>query len=212
LEESPNRGIADRIRGGIRRDLVIRSVLVTAICTAVLVAIALSPDDLPPGPKLTHYRQNPLSFTYPASWNVEHYSERSSFSDLIVELSSQPMHDPCAATSSGSGQVCRLPVTELRQGSVLVEWAGNGFPGWTLEKAPGVAQSIGGRPARVEISRPGTCQSIGAQETINAFIAMATPDNYYSFTACIRGPDVAGTASSVLRSLRSTKFLDEALN
>jgi hypothetical protein len=196
----------------MRGDLVFRSILVAIICTAVLIVIAVSPDDLPPGPRISHYSQNPLSFAYPASWTVAHYDERTSFSDLIVELSSQPMHDPCAPTSTGSRHVCLFPVTELRDDAVLVEWSGNGFPGWTIEKAPGVTQTIGSRPARVQISRPGTCHSIGAQETITAFIAMKVPDNYYSFTACIRGPDVTATARAVLKSLRSTKFLNDVLN
>jgi hypothetical protein len=71
---------------------------------------------------------------------------------------------------------------------------------------------IGGHPSRVQVSQPGICRSIGGLETVSAEVASATvPDNnYYSFTACLRGPHLASTSHQVMASLLSTKFSDGA--
>ena len=60
--------------------------------------------------------------------------------------------------------------------------------------------------AKVQVIRPGSCDAIGGQETINAVVEEAVPDNYYSFTACIRGPNLARTTTWVTAFLRSTQF------
>ena len=85
------------------------------------------------------------------------------------------------------------PVTTLISGGVLAEWSASGSPSWTIDDAKGKTHTIGGMTAKVQVIRPGSCDAIGGQETINAVVEEAVPDNYYSFTACIRGPNLART-------------------
>jgi hypothetical protein len=66
--------------------------------------------------------------------------------------------------------------------------------------------TVGGLPAREQVSRPGLCSSIGADETIVVDAARTVPYNYYAMTACLRGPDLTQAASQVQRMLASTTF------
>jgi hypothetical protein len=114
------------------------------------------------------------------------------------------MHDPC--TTIGSSTACGWPLTELAADGVLVRWSSNGSPGWHLQQAPGTSLSVGGLPAREQVSQPGDCGSIGADETIVVKAARTVPYNYYGMTACLRGPDLTQAALQVQQMLTSTTF------
>jgi len=152
----------------------------------------------------TIYDGNGLRFDYPSCWTPVHNVEVSSFSSSLVDLSNEPMQDPCTTTASSSE--CGWPLTKLAPYGVLIRWSSNGFPGWSLQQAPGTALTVGGLPAREQVSQPGTCGSIGADETIAVDAADTTAFNYYAMTACLRGPDLAQPASQVQQMLTSTTF------
>ena len=185
----------------IGRLLALSGAVVATLGTCVLTVGAATPN--------REYDQSPLKFTYPASWrDVEHYTEMTSFSSVIVFLSNQKLHAPCTTTRNpgGSSTHCGWPVTTLISGGVLAEWSASGSPSWTIDDAKGKTHTIGGMTAKVQVIRPGSCDAIGGQETINAVVEEAVPDNYYSFTACIRGPNLARTTTWVMAFLRSTQF------
>lgn len=67
--------------------------------------------------------------------------------------------------------------------------------GFGLAGAPGVDTTewpdrIGGRPATIEVERPGACKDSGGDLTIAVKIARAYPsNNWVDVHACLRGPE-----------------------
>jgi len=150
------------------------------------------------------YDGNGLRFDYPTCWTAAHNVEVSTFSTSIIDLSNEPMHDPCTTTASST--VCGWPLTKLAADGVLVRWSSNGKPGWRLQQDPGTSLTVGGLAARKQVSQPGDCGSIGADETIAVEAARSALYNYYAMTACLRGPDLTQAASQVQQMLTSTTF------
>ncbi len=82
---------------------------------------------------------------------------------------------------------------------------------------------IDGLPAKVQVTAHGTCwaavvtlgtnssiqkqAAIGSQETISAVVPARIPNNFLTFNACIRGPDLTKLSKSVMEFLRSTKVV-----
>lgn len=146
-----------------------------------------------------------LQFRYPGCWTAVSYTEVSSFSSSIVYLSDQTTHPPCHAIANGTS--CGWPVDKLAAGHVLVQWSTNGFPGWTLSKAPGSSTTVGGRQAREDVSKPGQCSFIGADETISAAVTRpAAADNWYGMTACLRNPGDTQAMTEVQQMLSTVTF------
>ena len=91
----------------------------------------------------------------------------SSFTALIVYLSTGPQHNPCTTTHSpGVTSVdCANPVDALPPGGVLVRWHANGFPGSFWKPKPNT--TIAGHPAEETVTRgPGWCAALGGAEAI----------------------------------------------
>lgn len=151
------------------------------------------------------FTSSDVRFDYPTCWTAGSYSETSSFSSSIVDLGNQATHNPCHPASNGTS--CVWPIDQLAPGHALVRWSANGFPGWTLDRAPGTATTVAGRPAREAIARPGGCADIGADETIT--VAIARPgiaDNWFGMTACVRSPGDAEAASQVQQMLSTVSI------
>jgi hypothetical protein len=143
---------------------------------------------------------------------VDHYTEVTSFTTSLAYLSNQKMHAPCTTTTNSVGiqTRCTLPVDKLDPKGVLAQWTVGGGPepeGFSVEDLPGRSRLIDGHMAKIQVSRPGLCSSIGGQESATANVADGSnPDNYYTFTACFRGPNLASTTKEVMALLLSTKF------
>jgi hypothetical protein len=103
--------------------------------------------------------------------------------------------------------VCGWPVDRLQPGGALVVWENRGAPGWSLASARGTEVKIGGRKAKQEVSRPGKCAAIGADETIEVTIARPLPNNWTDVTACLKGPGLAASERRIDALLGSTRFL-----
>jgi hypothetical protein len=160
-------------------------------------------------PYTSVYDKGGVRFTYPSCWSIAQYSDDvSSFSASLVDLSNQATHDPCVpiTTPEETGSSCGWPVTRLAAGATLMRWSADGFPGWTLDKAPGHPKTVGGFEAREQTNSPGLCLAIGADETISVDVARSVADNYYAITACLRGPSTDGQAAQVQQILASTTF------
>lgn len=146
-----------------------------------------------------------LEFRYPASWAAAQPDVDGTLHfHPMLYLSEQPTRNPCQTTTDGTS--CGWPIVRLRPGRVLIVWENRGSPGWSLRSTPGVPLSVGGRPARRHVSRPGPCAAIGADETIEVAIARPLADNWTALTACLRAPNLADSERAVDALLASTKF------
>jgi hypothetical protein len=142
-----------------------------------------------------------LSFHYPAAWRSGTWNDVSSFSALIVYLSTGRLRSPCtAANNPGKTTVsCGNPISALAPGGVLVRWSANGSPGWHEPKAN---TEIGGHPATETRSTEGWCTALRGTETITVVIPRLLADNWYEMDACLSGPAQQAGLSSMLETIR----------
>jgi hypothetical protein len=200
------------VHGGRVRSLVMAGLsvglLVIPACaqTETHHAEGEPPTSTIPGCPLTKtFSDGYLKFDYPTCWNAISYPEFEPFSSPIVDLSNQATHNPCKTV--GSKTTCGWPVNVVAPGHVLVLWAANGMPGWTLNRAQGATTTVGGRPAREAVTRPGTCGLIRGEETITVAISEpGMPSNWLSMTACLRSPGDAQAARQVAQMLTAVAF------
>jgi hypothetical protein len=146
-----------------------------------------------------------VQFSYPSTWAA---SEPTTSGALhvhpMIYLSVQRTGDPCR--TQGASTTCGWPVRRLRPGGVLIVWENRGSPGWTLGSMPGTPLTVGGRPARRSVSKPGACATIGADESVEIAIARPMPANWTAVTACLRQPNLAASERELEAVLASTKF------
>ncbi len=130
----------------------------------------------------------------------------SSFSALIVYLSTSRLHDPCTtATSPGERSVyCADPLAELPPGGVLVRRDADGFPGGFRTPKPNT--TIAGHPVIETTTNNGWCASLGATETITVMIPRDTPDNWYQMDACLCAPDLSQQEAQTSALLRTVQL------
>lgn len=155
------------------------------------------------------FRNEFVRFRYPAPWTASVWKEQVPHFQPMVYLSTQPTHEPCK-TSVGSGAMtvaCGWPVTTLARGGVLVTWENKGFPGSSVASFPGVDAHVDGRIAKVSIARPGSCRTIGGDETMTVAIARPLPGNWTEVAACLRGPNLAAHEAQVRALVSSARFL-----
>jgi hypothetical protein len=156
----------------------------------------------PASARLAAYTASWLHFRYPASWTARvGYNVINTIYAVDLILSNQAMHNPCTADA------CGWPVSDLGPDGVFVEWADHAYPAGNahVSRSFGVPVTVGGRPSRQAVSRPGECGLIGGAETISVQI----PDNkfnIYTVTACVRGPHLARTARQVQALIDSVSF------
>ena len=144
----------------------------------------------------------------PGTWGDASFDVESSFSHVLVFLSTAPLSDPCDRTASSFACV-RNPVTALEPDGVLVEWSRQSFPGWTFDPTKGRLTTVGGRQATLEQSVPleGPCQEIGGERELVVTIVDPTPDmNWTGMRACLRGPSLDDLQAQVEAMLASVTW------
>ena len=176
---------------------------------AVAVCVALPFARTPAGPARptapATFSAMGLSFRYPATWHPGTWNDVSSFTTLIVYLSTGPQHDPCTVTHNpGVTSVnCTDPVGSLPPGGILVRWEAAGFPTFHLPKPN---TTIAGRPAVQTKTRGGWCASLGATETITVLIPRDTPGNWYQLDACLRAPNLPQQEAQISAMLTTVRI------
>jgi hypothetical protein len=145
-----------------------------------------------------------VRLSYPPSWIARPGGAGELHNHPMLYLSPQPTGNPCRTT--GLVTSCGWPLASLQPGGVLVVWQNRGYPGWSIRSAPGRALLVGGRRARVQTSRPGTCAAIHADETISVAIERPLPGNWTSVTACLRGPALGRLEREIEAMLASARF------
>ena len=181
---------------------------------AVLAALAgvlaaWSPASPQSKPVLTTYRNSFVTFQYPSTWSTSVWKSSVLHFDPMVYLSTQATHNPCRTSSAGGGTstTCGWPVNRLAPGGVVLRWENRGYPGASVSSFPGAKARIDGRNARLSTQRPGSCGTLGADETISVAIARPLQSNWTAFDACLRGPNLAEQERQIRALLRSTRFL-----
>jgi hypothetical protein len=159
----------------------------------------------------TVYDSEGVRFVHPSCWATAHFPEPpEAFSTPLVDLSNQAMHGPCTTIpSTPGGSVCGRPVTSLAPGGILVLWTSDGHPGWSLDTEPGSSLTVGGRPAREVVTGPGeVCRPVGADRSITVVVSSTPSDDFYTMTACLKGPGLSRLVSEVRAMVASTTFTD----
>jgi hypothetical protein len=168
----------------------------------------------PPNPNVLITRSfgvgaNWVTFTYPSGWEARQYLEdQRGFSQAIVFVASQTLHDPC--TTTNSSKVCEnYAAGRLDINGVYLEWSYGYDGGAPVHRGrqvtnPGSPIKVGGRAATMDIQRPGTCASIGGDESIAVYVGPGSSG--WLMQACLRGPDLERSYSQVLALLNSTHF------
>jgi hypothetical protein len=141
-----------------------------------------------------------VAFRYPAAWRSGTWNDVSSFSALIVYLSTGRLRSPCTVTKKpGRTTVsCGNPIRALAPGGVLVRWSENGFPSWHSPKAN---TAIDGHPATETRTTEAWCTALQGTEMISVVIPRLLADNWYEMDACLRGPTQQAEISSMLKSV-----------
>lgn len=180
--------------------------LTLAACTGDITPAWLTPSP----PPFRHFDDQGLSFDYPGTWNKAQFVVISSFSNVIVDLSTAPLADPCDRTP-GSIACVRSAVAALEPDGVLVEWTRRSWPGWTFDPTAGRPTQVGGRRATLQTfdSPPDAsgCQGIGAECALLVTIDDPTPDwNWTEMRACLRGPALDALRAQVDAMLGSVTW------
>lgn len=136
------------VLGGRARSLIVTGLIVGLLAIPACAETggphakgALSISTTPGCPLSKSFSDSYLKFYYPTCWNAVSYSEFETFSTPVVDLSNQVTHNPCKTV--GIRTSCGWPVAELAPAHVLVLWAANGEPGWTLNRAAGATTTVG---------------------------------------------------------------------
>jgi len=176
-----------------------------AVASAGLAVSCASAGPLRPAATMSFHATG-LAFRYPAIWRPVTWSDDvSSFSGLVVALSTGRQHDPCqrAVKPQVTSVSCADPVDGLPPGGVLVRWTSNGFPNW---HAPPANTRIGGRPATETVSTDNWCTALGGTRTIKVVIRGKVGFNWYGMDACLRGPGIAAGQAEISAMLASVRF------
>ncbi len=141
-----------------------------------------------------------VAFRYPAAWRSATWNDVSSFSALIVYLSTGRLHSPCTVTKKPGRTTasCGNPIRALTPGGVLVRWSENGFPNW---RSPKANTAIDGHPATETRTAEAWCTALRGTEVISVVVPRLLADNWYEMDACLRGPTQQAAIASMLKSV-----------
>jgi hypothetical protein len=174
------------------------SLLAAGVGVALLVAAWIVDRD--PAKPLETYRVGGLSFEHPASWHVLSPAARSARSEVFAYASTDRLADPCRL--SFETVTCDWPLARLSRSGALVTVSRSADD---FGEARGQRTTIGGRPARVQIRRPGVCSAVGGDYTMVTRIE-SDRRNDYLVISCLR--DSNGSGERDARRLVSSIHFD----
>jgi hypothetical protein len=141
---------------------------------------------------LATYRGHGIVFAYPLAWSHRRPGYMSPETQGFVDLSTEPMIDPCH--TRGTTTSCGWPLLRLRPGGVVVTWTADYMPGLSIRRPP---QGI-----HLTVTRPGYCRAFGATETVTARVVTPKHD-VFLVNACLRAPGVASGERALRAMLAS---------
>lgn len=151
-----------------------------------------------------------VGFNYPAAWRTHHFRLSSSFYRSLVFISNQRMHFPCTTRKirGGTERDCGLVIRHLRKGGMLAEWSATASvsPTWKLSNFHGKPIRVDGVWGVWKVGFPGDCRYVGGTESLTILVPRSAPRNFFSFTACLRGPHRLEHMKQLNELVRSTRF------
>ncbi len=143
---------------------------------------------------LASYRGHGIVFAYPLAWSHRRPGYMSPETQGFVDLSTQPMIDPC--DTRGTTTSCGWPLLHLRPGGVVVTWTADYMPGLSIRRP---RQGI-----HLTVAHPGYCRAFGATETVTVTARVVTPKHdVFLVNACLRAPGVASGERALRAMLAS---------
>ena len=154
------------------------------------------------------HRTGGVSFEYPAGWDiVEPSAQSQGLSQVLVHASTDRLTDPCRHSSPGE-VTCGSPLTRLSRSGALITLYRRSLASSDFAEVPGQPATIGGRRARIQVRRPGTCETVGGDFTMLALIDSEQADQYLVIS-CLRDSNGSGERDT-RRLLSSLHFDPEA--
>lgn len=125
-----------------------------------------------------------------------------------IFLANQPFPDPCAGSTQQNVQCIGFPPpVPLEPGGVTVgfiyqrQMMDVAFP---APAGPGDVIVLNGFRTKIVRDVPGTCGSVGAEETVTILIpSLADWTGRTTVEACLRGPDLAGNEAKLLQMVQA---------
>jgi hypothetical protein len=184
-----------------------RGIATVALLAFVVGACSDSPPTAAPPPVVRHFERDNISFEYPGSWGQAQFDVVSSFSNVLVFLSTSPLSDPCDRRPNSIDCVGSA-VAALAPNGLLVEWSTHGFPGWTFDPTKGRLILVRGRRATFEDVEPtDDCRRIEGDRSIVVTIDDGrTPGNWLEMRACLRGPAVDALRTQIQAMVATVRW------
>lgn len=202
--------------------MTIRTLVVIGVAAVVLVPAASDAAWIPVGPKPVGCSVVPpgyrcsaptqIRFAYPREWDALDSPEYGSLFSTLTWVSTQQLDEPCSYTYTDQGVHvrCGWPVASLYADGALVQWGFGGRVSWSLAEMPGAPMRIGRRPAKFAVVEGSAladlCRQVGGDELLRLWVARRAPHNYYSMSACLRGPDLKPVEQKVRTMIASARF------
>jgi hypothetical protein len=175
--------------------VIYRSVAVLVVAIAVVGAAGATP-----GPPVSHYESDAISFSYPSAWTASVVAGFFHYEPLVF-VSNETLGKPCSTV--GNATTCGWPVKALHSGGVVGAWFRTPVPIVGPLRGPGRWTTIDGHRALLSTSRQNVeCTRIGGQLDVRALLKSPPLD----FEACLRGPRLAKIRTQILVLLASTQF------
>jgi hypothetical protein len=120
-----------------------------------------------------------VRIAYPKHWHYHVPGFMTSLTDGLVDLSNQPLHNPCHTTSDG--EACNWPLRRLRPGGVVVRL--------TEYEMGGLQPPPTAKHVQMRITQPGYCRRIGGDQTIQEMLRLSNGKRLF-VDGCVRAPGV----------------------
>ncbi len=155
-----------------------------------------------------------ISFSRPANWARSQPNQHNPIEPgPMIYLSTDPLLISCAVEPDASphppdarGMACDWPLAALSPNGVFVDWYTTRIP--VPFPSAGQPITLNGEGTRLQISRPGGCGPIFADETMSALVPTHQPARWTNVgvVACLRGPNLAMEEAQVRAMLATAVF------
>jgi hypothetical protein len=149
-----------------------------------------------------------VSFDYPADWTPT----PAALPEVIVLLSSQPITDPCAGASPPPGCREKPFLKELKEGSLIVQWAATNVPVSVYQNAKDDNETVDGHQFRAESTAVDqVCSAESGNDAEVVYIALrsqpvASKEQVFLVNACIRSADPKEQVNEIFEMVHSSRI------